>query len=143
MAESERSSRPASILETLDPAQFHGHLTTVILGFIHHQFREPHDGIERRTQIVTGRGKELTLELARSLSELLGTLVDFRLPTAAQVVRVIQGLGDGLAEVLQINRLGLEIEGSAIHRHSDIRGVTVSGDDHGRSIRRGFLQFPQ
>ena len=54
-------------------------------------------------------------------------------------------MGDRLAdrglEVGKVNRLGQEVERAPVHGGADIGHVAVGRDDHGRKLRRLFLQL--
>src|SRR5271169_455859 len=61
----------------------------------------------------------------------------------AQPLDMREGLFDGGFEIGEIDRLGHEIEGPAIHRGADIGHVAVGRDDHGRELVVSLLYFLQ
>ena len=49
----------------------------------------------------------------------------------AQHLDMADGLVDGCFEIVEIDRLGQEVERAAVHRGADIAHVAVGGDDDG------------
>ena len=52
-------------------------------------------------------------------------------------------LGDRRLEVGEVDRLGEEIEGAAVHRRADVGHVAIGRDDDGRELLLGLLQLLQ
>ena len=66
--------------------------------------------------------------------------------TAARLAHhldVADGLVDGHFEIAEIDRLGQKIERAAVHRGADVAHVAIGGDDDGRFLVLGLLQFLQ
>ena len=64
-------------------------------------------------------------------------------PRLAQDLEVSKRLGDRRLEVGEVDRLGQEIEGAAVHRRADVGHVAIGGDDDGRKLLLGLLQLLQ
>src|SRR6266446_1748836 len=67
-------------------------------------------------------------------------------PAAARLAHhldMTNGLVDGHFEIAEIDRLGQKIERAAVHRDADVAHVAIGGDDDGRFLVLGLLQFLQ
>ena len=58
-------------------------------------------------------------------------------------VDVVQGLVDGDFQVVEVDRLGYEVEGAPVHGGADVLHVTVGGDDDGADFRVRVFELAQ
>ncbi len=58
----------------------------------------------------------------------------------AQRFEIGKGAGEGQRQIVEVDRLGDEVEGAAVHRRADVLHVAVGGDDDGPQQRRALLQ---
>ena len=93
------------------------------------------DIIRRRGEPVRQARREIPGKLCpRPFRLLLAPLV------AAGDLQIAQGLVDGRFEIGEVDRLGQEVEGAAVHRGADIGHVAVGGDDDRGQVLLALLQ---